>query len=111
MNQRIKKLRDAVVFFNRGGRVVKLEGLGTYAPKIDPSTPFVPRTAAARRCETASSGQALRLILPLRTLASRKNIGTMQPARAGKYTQGQDFNSLASRKDLGTMSRKNVGMI
>lgn len=28
------ELRDAVVFFNRGGRGVKLEGLGTYAPKI-----------------------------------------------------------------------------
>jgi hypothetical protein len=29
------ELRDAVVFFNRTGRGVKLEGLGTYAPKID----------------------------------------------------------------------------
>ena len=26
---------------------------------ISPSTPFVPRTTAARRCETAGSGQAL----------------------------------------------------
>jgi hypothetical protein len=29
------ELRDAVVFFNRTGRGVKLEGLGIYAPKID----------------------------------------------------------------------------
>ncbi len=29
------ELRDAIVFFNRTGRSVKLEGLGTYAPKID----------------------------------------------------------------------------
>ena len=28
------ELRDAIVFFNRTGRSVKLEGLGTYAPKI-----------------------------------------------------------------------------
>lgn len=29
------ELRDAVVFFNRQGRAVKLEGLGTYTPSID----------------------------------------------------------------------------
>jgi nucleoid DNA-binding protein len=30
----LKEMRDAVVFFNLAGRAVKLEGLGTYAPKV-----------------------------------------------------------------------------
>ena len=30
----LRELRDAVVFFNRAGRGVKLEGLGTYLPNI-----------------------------------------------------------------------------
>jgi hypothetical protein len=30
----LKELRDAVAFFNLSGRAVKLEGLGTYAPKV-----------------------------------------------------------------------------
>ena len=31
----IKELRDAILFFNRAGRAVKIEGLGTYTPGID----------------------------------------------------------------------------
>lgn len=31
----IKELRDAVIFFNQAGRGVRIEGLGTYSPKID----------------------------------------------------------------------------
>jgi hypothetical protein len=31
----IKELRDAIIFFNRAGRAVKIEGLGTYTPGID----------------------------------------------------------------------------
>jgi len=31
----INELRDAIVFFNRAGRSVKIEGLGTYTPGID----------------------------------------------------------------------------
>jgi len=31
----LAELRDAVIFFNRSGRGVKLEGLGTYLPNID----------------------------------------------------------------------------
>ena len=30
----MKELRDAVIFFNRAGRGIKLEGLGTYQPKV-----------------------------------------------------------------------------
>lgn len=30
----LKELRDAIIFFNRAGRGVKLEGLGTYQPKV-----------------------------------------------------------------------------
>jgi len=30
----LKELRDAVIFFDRSGRGVKLEGLGTYLPNI-----------------------------------------------------------------------------
>ena len=35
VRQVLLELRDAVVFFNRQGRLVKLEGLDTYTPKID----------------------------------------------------------------------------
>ncbi len=31
----IKELSDAIIFFNRAGRAVKIEGLGTYTPDID----------------------------------------------------------------------------
>jgi len=31
----IKELRDAILFFNRAGRAVKIEGLGAYTPGID----------------------------------------------------------------------------
>ena len=30
----IKELRDAIIFFNRAGRSVKVEGLGTWTPNI-----------------------------------------------------------------------------
>lgn len=30
----LKELRDAVIFYNRQGQGVKIEGLGTYSPKI-----------------------------------------------------------------------------
>ncbi len=30
----IKELRDAIIFFNRAGRPVKVEGLGTWTPNI-----------------------------------------------------------------------------
>ena len=35
VSQVLLELRDTVVFFNRQGRAVKLEGLGAYTPKID----------------------------------------------------------------------------
>ena len=35
IEQVIKELRDAVIFFNRAGRAVKIEGLGTYTPNIN----------------------------------------------------------------------------
>lgn len=31
----IKELRDALIFFNRAGRAVKVEGLGTWGPNIE----------------------------------------------------------------------------
>jgi hypothetical protein len=31
----IKELRDQIIAFNRTGRAVKVEGLGTFAPNID----------------------------------------------------------------------------
>ncbi|MDI6768098.1 MAG: hypothetical protein QMD04_00310 [Anaerolineales bacterium] len=36
---------------------------GQALAQSNPSTPFVPRTSAARRCETAGSGQRLRDVL------------------------------------------------
>ena len=35
VDQTIKELRDQVIEFNRAGRAVKVEGLGTFAPNID----------------------------------------------------------------------------
>ncbi|MBK8985784.1 MAG: hypothetical protein IPM39_06830 [Chloroflexi bacterium] len=35
VRQVLLELRDTVIFFNKQGRSVKLEGLGTYAPSID----------------------------------------------------------------------------
>jgi hypothetical protein len=35
VRQVLLELRDAVIAFNRQGRAVKLEGLGTYTPSID----------------------------------------------------------------------------
>lgn len=35
VDQAIKELRDQVIEFNRAGRAVKVEGLGTFAPSID----------------------------------------------------------------------------
>lgn len=35
VSQVLLEMRDALVFFNRQGRPVKLEGLGTYTPTID----------------------------------------------------------------------------
>ena len=34
VDQVIKELRDQIIEFNRAGRAVKVEGLGTYAPNI-----------------------------------------------------------------------------
>ena len=34
IDQSIKELRDQIIEFNRAGRAVKVEGLGTYAPNI-----------------------------------------------------------------------------
>ncbi len=34
IDQVIKELRDQIIEFNRAGRAVKVEGLGTYAPNI-----------------------------------------------------------------------------
>ena len=35
LDQSIKELRDQIIEFNRAGRAVKVEGLGTFAPSID----------------------------------------------------------------------------
>ena len=35
LDQSIKELRDQIIEFNRSGRAVKVEGLGTFSPSID----------------------------------------------------------------------------
>ncbi len=35
IDQSIKELRDQIIEFNRAGRAVKVEGLGTFSPSID----------------------------------------------------------------------------
>jgi hypothetical protein len=36
----IKEMRDQIIAFNRAGRAVKVEGLGTFAPSVDLSGEF-----------------------------------------------------------------------
>ena len=51
LDQSIKELRDQIIEFNRAGRAVKVEGLGTFSPSIDMdgnlSISFRPSTAFA----------------------------------------------------------------
>jgi hypothetical protein len=51
LDQSIKELRDQIIEFNRAGRAVKVEGLGTFSPSIDLegnlSISFRPDTAFA----------------------------------------------------------------
>jgi|SoiMethySBSTD1v2_1073268.scaffolds.fasta_scaffold795800_1 hypothetical protein len=35
LDQSIKELRDQIIEFNRAGRAVKVDGLGTFSPNID----------------------------------------------------------------------------
>jgi len=35
LDQNIKELRDQIIEFNRSGRAVKVDGLGTFSPSID----------------------------------------------------------------------------
>jgi hypothetical protein len=35
LDQSIKELRDQIIEFNRAGRAVKVDGLGTFSPSID----------------------------------------------------------------------------
>jgi hypothetical protein len=52
LDQSIKELRDQIIEFNRAGRAVKVDGLGTFSPSIDLegvfSISFRPDTAFAR---------------------------------------------------------------
>ncbi len=51
LDQSIKELRDQIIEFNRAGRAVKVEGLGTFSPSIDTdgilAISFRPSTAFA----------------------------------------------------------------
>lgn len=49
VRQVLLELRDAVIFFNRQGQPVKLEGLGTYTPSIKLDGTF----GVGRRADTA----------------------------------------------------------
>ena len=52
LDQSIKELRDQIIEFNRAGRAVKVDGLGTFSPSIDLegvfSISFRPDTAFAK---------------------------------------------------------------
>lgn len=67
----IKELRDAIIFYNLSGRGVKIDGLGTYLPKIDTNgvIGIQHRADAHIKHEVNGAGRYLGKI------ANRENIG------------------------------------
>jgi|SRR6266542_4838510 len=71
IDQVIKELRDQIIEFNRSGRAVKVEGLGTYAPNISLDGTF----DLQFRADTAF-GNGLNIPgIFTGTIANRDNIG------------------------------------
>ena len=67
----IKELRDQIIEFNRAGRAVKVEGLGTYAPNISLDGTF----DLQYRADTAFSNGLNIPGIFTGTIINRENIG------------------------------------
>jgi hypothetical protein len=66
----LTELRDAVIFFNRSGRGVKLEGLGTYLPNVQLDGTFDVEHRLDRGIKKALNAHGF-----TGTILNRKNIG------------------------------------
>ena len=71
IDQVIKELRDQIIEFNRAGRAVKVEGLGTYAPNISLDGTL----ALQYRADTAFSNGLNIPGIFTGTILNRENIG------------------------------------
>ena len=71
IDQSIKELRDQIIEFNRTGRAVKVDGLGTFAPSIDLNGKF---TIVYRADPALSYGLNIPGVFS-GTILKRENIG------------------------------------
>lgn len=71
VRQVLLELRDAAISFNRQGRAVKFEGLGTYSPKVDLNGKFkISHRADTALTKALNAGGAYR-----GEIINRENIG------------------------------------
>ena len=83
LDQSIKELRDQIIEFNRAGRAVKVDGLGTFSPSIDLdgnlSISFRPDTAFANGLNVPGIFTG--------TIINRENIGKTSEELVGKWNE------------------------
>jgi hypothetical protein len=83
IDQVIKELRDQIIEFNRAGRGVKVDGLGTYAPNISLDGTF----DLQYRADTAfSNGMNIPGIFS-GTIVNRENIGKTSEELVSKWNE------------------------
>ena len=83
IDQVIKELRDQIIEFNRAGRAVKVEGLGTYAPNIS-----LDGTLDLQYRADTAFGNALNIPgIFTGTIANRENIGKTSDELIAKWNE------------------------
>jgi hypothetical protein len=83
IDQSIKELRDQIIEFNRAGRAVKVDGLGTFSPSID----LDGNLAISYRADPALSNG---LNIPgvfTGTIYNRENIGKTSEELVAKWNE------------------------
>ena len=90
LDQSIKELRDQIIEFNRAGRAVKVEGLGTFSPSMDVngnlSISFRPSTAF-------SNGLNIPGIFTGKII-NRENIGKSTPEMIEMWNQANPHDQI-----------------
>jgi len=83
LDQSIKEVRDQIIEFNRAGRAVKVDGLGTFSPSIDLegnlSISFRPDTAFASGLNVPGIFTG--------TILNRENIGKTSEELVAKWNE------------------------